>query len=69
MRISERRTIHGRRPCPARDGDSAPVDRRASLIALALILLLGLAAFPLLSNGRVLDNLGAGLRHWAGVNR
>ena len=52
-----------------RDADPAPLDRRASLVALALILLLGLAAFPLLSDGRVLDNLGAGLRHWAGVNR
>ncbi|MEQ8818048.1 MAG: hypothetical protein RLO51_08590 [Thalassobaculum sp.] len=69
MRLPDRRTFHRRRPGPARDVDPAPLDRRASLVALALVLLLGLAAFPLLSDGRVLDNLGAGLRHWAGVNR
>lgn len=66
MRISDRRTAHPRRPGPTRPGGFDP---RATLIALALVLLLGLAAFPLLSDGRVLDNLGAGLRHWAGVNR
>lgn len=39
------------------------------MIALALLILLGLAAFPLLRDGRVLDNLGAGFLHWAGANR
>ncbi len=70
MRISERRTAHTRRPDPARSGTgSGPLDSRATLVALALFILLGLAAVPLLSDGRVLDNLGAGLRYWAGVNR
>jgi hypothetical protein len=70
MRISGRRTAHSRRPdpSPSRTG-SGPLDPRATLVALALILLLGLAAYPLLSDGRVLDNLGAGLRYWAGVHR
>lgn len=67
MRISERRTAQTRRPGPARAGGSGPLDPKATLVALAMILLLGLAAFPLLSDGRVLDNLGAGLRHWAGA--
>jgi len=39
------------------------------VIALALLILLGLAAFPLLRDGRVLANLGAGLQHWVGANR
>lgn len=69
MRKAGRRTLHAGRPGPARDAGPAPFDRKATLTALALFLLLGLAAAPLLSDGRVLDNLGAGLRSWAGVNR
>lgn len=69
MRISERRTKHHKRPAPARTAGPGLPDARATLVALALIILLGLAAFPLLSDGRVLDNLGAGLRNWAGANR
>lgn len=70
MRTTDRRTTtHTRRPAPGRTAGAGLVDARATLVALALILVLGLAAFPLLSDGRVLDNLGAGLRSWAGVNR
>lgn len=61
--------MHNRRPAPGPHAGAGHLDARATLVALALILLLGLAAFPLLSDGRVLDNLGAGLREWAGVNR
>lgn len=60
---------HSRRPAPARPPGAGRDDARAPLLVLALILLLGLAAFPLLSDGRVLDNLGAGLSSWAGANR
>ncbi|MEQ8397116.1 hypothetical protein [Thalassobaculum sp.] len=69
MRMSERRKAHGKRPGPAPSAGPGLLDARATLVALALILLLGLAAFPLLKDGRVLDNLGAGLRYWAGANR
>ena len=65
MRISDRRAAQTRRP--GRLNASGPLDHKATLVALAMILLLGLAAFPLLSDGRVLDNLDAGLRHWAGA--
>ena len=37
------------------------------IIALALVILFGLAAVPLLRDGRVLDNLGAGFRSLAGA--
>ena len=63
------RNDHGRRPGPAPSAGSGPLDARATLIALALVLLLGLAAFPLFSDGRVLDNLGAALRSWACAHR
>ena len=69
MRISDHRGARTRSPGPDRSTGPGPSDPRASLIALAMVLLLGLAAFPLLSDGRVRENLGAGLRHWAGVNR
>lgn len=67
MRISDRRTAQNRRPDRTYASGAGPRDHKATLVALAMILLLGLAAFPLLSDGRVLDNLGAGLRHWAGA--
>lgn len=58
-----------RRPGPAPTAGSGPFDARATLMALALLLLLGLAGYPLFSEGRVLDNLGAGLRYVVGANR
>jgi biotin transporter BioY len=69
MRISRRRKTHGKRPGPAQTTGAGLLDARATLVALALLLVLGLAVFPLLKDGRVLDNLGAGLRYWAGANR
>jgi hypothetical protein len=70
MRISDRRRVtHGRRPDSRLRSGSGLFDARTTVIALALLILLGLAAFPLLRDGRVLANLGAGLQHWVGANR
>lgn len=69
MRTSEHRTAPARRSGAARSAATGCNDSRAALVALTLILLVGVAAIPLLSDGRVLDNLGAALRDWAGVNR
>ena len=41
----------------------------ALLIAMAMVMLIVLAAVPLLMNDRVADNLGTALRYGAGADR
>lgn len=70
MRLSQRRILHHRHADhrPARRSEPL-VGSKTSMVAIALILLLVIAAYPLLSDERLAENLTAGLRYWAGVDR
>ncbi|NQW09031.1 MAG: hypothetical protein HQ481_04005 [Alphaproteobacteria bacterium] len=71
MRLGQRRILHQRR------ADNRSTHRRSeplvgsktSMVAIALILLLAIASYPLLSDDRLAENLTASLRYWAGTDR
>ena len=71
MRLNQRRILHQRhadRSSASRRSEPL-VGSKSGMVAIALILLLAVAAYPLLSDSRVAENLTAGLRYWIGTDR